>query len=84
MFGGVELFILGLLVHSCCKPPKEEDRRGEGSWGSDQALWKPSGVVVQVTGLATVPRESCGGNLVFWQLSGVGVHVAGLVVTVGS
>ena len=48
VFGGVELFRLGLLVHSCCNPQKEEDRRGEGSWGSDQVLWKPSGVVVQV------------------------------------
>ena len=53
----------------------------EGSWGGDQVLWKPSGVVVQVAGLVTVPGGSWGGNLVFFKLSRVGVHLSGLVAT---
>ena len=42
-----------------------------GSWGGDQVLWKPSGVVVQVAGLVTVPGGSWGGDLVFLKLSGL-------------
>ena len=33
VFGGVELLGLGLLVHSCCNPPQEEDGRGGGKLG---------------------------------------------------
>ena len=54
-----------------------------GSWGGDQVLWKPSGVVVQVAGLVTVPGGSWGGDQVFLTLSGVGVQVTGLVTTPG-
>ena len=49
----------------------------------DQVLWKPSGVVVQVAGLVTVPGRSWGGNLVFLKLLGIGVPLAGLVTTPG-
>ena len=50
-------------------------------WGGDQVLWKPSGVVVQVAGLVTVPGGSWGGKLVFLRLSGIVLHVQGLVTT---
>ena len=33
VFSGVELLGLGLLVHSCCNPPQEEDGRGGGKLG---------------------------------------------------
>ena len=33
MFGAVELFRLGLLVHRCCNAPQKEDRRVEGRLG---------------------------------------------------
>ena len=36
-----------------------------GGWGGDQVFWKPSGVVVQVVGLVTVPGGSWGGNLFY-------------------
>ena len=46
---------------------------GRGRRGGDQVLWKPSGVVVQVAGLVTVPGGSWGGDLVFLKLSAAGV-----------
>ena len=83
MFEAVELFGLGLLVHRCCNPPQKEDKRGGGCWVSDQVLWKPSSVVMQVAGLVTVPRGSWGGDNVLLKLSGVGVQVTGLDTTPG-
>ena len=61
------IFRLEFLLQGAAIPNRRRiGGEGEG-WGGDQVLWKPSGVVVQVAGLVTVPGGSWAGNLVFFE-----------------
>ena len=44
-------------------------------------MWKLTGVVVQVTGVVTIPGGGLGGDQVLLKLPGVGLQATGLVTT---
>ena len=62
------------------------NRAGYNTWRKrfvDQVLWELPGVIVQVTGLVTIPGGSWNGDQVLWNLQGVVVQVAGIIKTPG-